>query len=65
MTTHVSDQLCLELGMPWNGYSPRYLTQAHKVFRLAPEGASRPVQERGMTVQLELFPEGTSFRTGG
>ena len=58
--SRVGEQLLLELGMPWNGVSPRYLTQAHGRFSLASEGTGR-VNPDAPSVQLELFPEGTSY----
>ena len=54
------EQLVLELGMPWDGISPRYLTRAPRRLSLASDGASRPIQD-ALGLQLELFPEGTSF----
>ena len=59
-----STQLCLELGMPWDGMTPRHLTRAWKRFSLASEGTGQPnrVPTRSvLAVQLELFPEGTSY----
>ena len=55
-----SPQLLLPLGMPWNGVSPRYLTKAPRKLSLASEGTGR-VNQDGPSVQLELFPEGTSY----
>ncbi len=59
-----SEQLKLELGMPWDGISPRYLTRAPKRLSLASEGTGRvnlepirPVQ----VIQLELRLEGGSY----
>ena len=58
-----SEQLQLDLGMPWNGYDPRSLTRIvqNLTFRagtgrvnLEPIGAMEGVQ-------LELFPEGTHY----
>ena len=59
-------QLELKLGMPWDGYSPRYLTKAFGRFSFASEGTGRSNLEVIQTlnvVQLELFPEGTSYGT--
>ena len=57
-------QLQLELGMPWDGISPRYLTRGFIDFSLASEGTGRsnlvPIRPLEV-VQLELFPEGTSY----
>ncbi len=61
-----SEQLRLELGMPWSGLSPRLLTRAHARFSLASEGTGRSNPEpiaMLKVVQLELFPEGTSYGT--
>ena len=59
-----SDQLLLELGMPWDGQDPRYLTRAFTQFSLSSEGTGRlnlrPIRPV-VAVQLELFPEGTSY----
>ena len=61
-----SDQLLLELRMPWDGVSPRYLTRVHSNLSLFSEGTGRsnrkPIQMLPV-VQLELFPEGTSYGT--
>ena len=60
----ISEQLVLRLGMPWDGRSPRSLTRVAQALSLASEGTGRvnlesfrPVQ----VIQLELFPEGTSY----
>ena len=58
----ISEQLSLGLHMPWNGYSPRSLCKINATRKLANEGASRLIQD-GPVVQLELFPEGTSYGT--
>jgi len=60
---HDSDQLRLELGMPWNGVSPRYLTRAPRKVSFVRSGTGRPDPEASVAVQLELFPEGTSYGT--
>jgi len=39
----ISEQLSLELGMPWDGVSPRYLTKGRLVFSLASEGTGRSI----------------------
>ncbi len=58
-----SDQLRLELRLPWDGYSPRSLTKAAERFTFQ-AGMGRlnrvliPFEE---AVQLELFPEGTHY----
>ena len=57
----ISEQLKLELGMPWDGRSPRYLTKAAELFSLASEGTGRSIPDVPLVVQLELFPEGTSY----
>jgi len=54
------EQLQLDLRMPWNGVSPRYLTKAPRKLKLANEGTGRLIRDVPV-VQLELFPEGTSF----
>ena len=54
-------QLKLDLGMPWDGRSPRYLTRAAELFSLASEGTGRSIRDVPLVVQLELFPEGTSY----
>jgi len=56
-----SEQLFLDLGMPWNGVSPRYLTKAPKKLSLASEGMGRSIPEPSQSIQLELFPEEKSF----
>ena len=56
-----SEQLKLELGMPWDGKDPRYLTKAYERFKLARIGTGRPNPVRIHAVQLELFPEGTHY----
>ncbi len=56
----ISEQLWLELGMPWDGISPRYLTRAPKRLSLASEGTGRSIQDESGQ-QLELFLEETSF----
>ena len=55
-----SEQLLLPLGMPWDGVSPRYLTKAPKRLSLASDGTGQP-NLAPTAVQLELFPEGTSY----
>ena len=55
------EQLFLDLRMPWDGVSPRYLTRAFARFSLARERTTWPVQDAPRAVQLELFPEGTSY----
>ncbi len=60
----ISEQLLLELGMPWDGISPRYLTRAPKRISLSSEGTGRPSQESFQAThadQIELFPEGTHY----
>ncbi len=39
------EQLALQLGEPWGGRSPRYLTRAAQTFRFAPEGMGRSIQD--------------------
>ncbi len=63
-SSRIGDQLELKLGMPWHGVSPRYLTRGHKAFSLASEGTGRSILRPNPAlhvVQLELFPEGTSY----
>ncbi len=55
-----SEQLRLDLGMPWDGKSPRFLTRGFEIFSLASEGTGR-LNLDAPAVQLELFPEGTSY----
>jgi len=57
-----SEQLKLELGMPWDGVSPRLLTKGRLLFSLASEGTGRARQDAD-SAQLELFPEGTHYGT--
>ena len=60
----IGDQLQLKLGMPWNGVSPRYLCKINSERSLASEGTGRANFEPARPVerlQLELFPEGTSY----
>ena len=57
-----SDQLLLDLRMPWDGQSPRYLTKGHKFVSFASSGMSR-VEVGAQVEQLELFPEGTHYGT--
>ena len=52
-----SEQLQLDLRMPWNGYDPRSLTRAAERFSLASEGTGRVNRDESQGVQLELFPE--------
>jgi len=59
-----SEQLELKLEMPWDGVSPRFLTRGFREFSLASEGTGRSnveVIRPLVVVQLELFPEGTSY----
>jgi len=63
MLIHVSEQLRLELRMPWNGQNPRALTRGAKRFSLLRMGTPRPDRGCALAVQLELFPEGTSYGT--
>ncbi len=56
-----SDQLELELGMPWYGISPRYLTRAPQ--RLIVRGTGRPDHLRINAAQLTMFLEGTPYGT--
>ena len=58
-----SEQLLLRLRMPWDGYSPRVLTKSSNLFTFqAGTGRSNPEPIRATdVVQLELFPEGTSY----
>ncbi len=58
-----SEQLLLELGEPWGGISPRYLTRVFGQFSFTRKGMGRPNLEVIRAVQLELFPEGTSYGT--
>ena len=55
------DQLELDLGEPWRGISPRYLTQAHARFSLPHDGAPPPSAPRPDGNQLTLFPEEKSL----
>ncbi len=57
MYTRECDQLELDLGMPWNGYSPRSLTRAANDFSFVRSGTGRPNPAPALAVQLELFPE--------
>ncbi len=63
-----SDQLVLDLEhrlLPWNGRSPRSLTRAFELFTFR-AGTGRVDHEPIVatdSVQLELFPEGTSYGT--
>ena len=57
----LSGQLKLDLGMPWDGRSPRYLTKAAELFSFTSEGTGRSIPDVPLVVQLELFPEGTSY----
>ncbi len=50
-------QLCLKLGMPWEGVSPRYLTRAHFDFSLGARGDDPPEPSDSHPAQLSLFPE--------
>ncbi len=56
-----SSQLLLELGMPWDGVDPRYLTKAFERFRLIPEGTPRPDLDAISPEQLELFPQESPY----
>ena len=56
-----SEQLKLQLGMPWDGVDPRYLTRAYSRFSLSSEGTGRLNPEPISAEQLELFPEGTHY----
>ncbi len=59
-----SEQLKLELGMPWDGYTTRGLTKCARIFTFqAGHGPAEPVNELSgaEAVQLELFPEGTHY----
>ena len=56
-----SVQLRLKLGMPWDGISPRYLTRGFVPLSLASEGTGRSIEDAEPSIQLELFPEGTSY----
>ncbi len=47
---------------PWGGVSPRTLTKAHLKFSLPSERATWPILDAS-GLQLELFPEGTSYGT--
>ena len=58
-----SEQLSLKLRMPWDGYSPRGLTKAFGRFSFIRKGMGRPNPKPIVAVQLELFPEGTSYGT--
>ena len=62
----ISEQLELDLRMPWNGVSPRYLTSCFAAFSLSSEGTGRsnlrPLEAIDVD-QIELFPEGTSYGT--
>ena len=60
--THpISEQLMLELGMPWDGRDPRYLTKAFGRFSFVRSGTGRANPDAISGEQLELFPEGTSY----
>ena len=56
-----SEQLELRLRMPWDGYTPRSLTRVAKNFSFVRKGTGRVNLDAPQVVQLELFPEGTSF----
>ena len=58
-----SEQLKLDLGMPWHGVSPRYLTKGSKILSLPSDGASRSIRDASDVDQLMLFPEERSFGT--
>ncbi len=56
-----SDQLSLDLRMPWGGYDPRSLTKGANLLTFrAGTGRSNP-KPILQVVQLELFPEGTHY----
>ena len=60
-----SEQLSLDLGMAWNGYSPRSLTRGAISFTFQ-AGTGRlnlELPQPILAVQLELFPEGTYYGT--
>ncbi len=59
-----SEQLQLDLRMPWNGYDPRTLTRValEFTFRAGTGRVNRDESGDG-SVQLELFPKGTHYGT--
>ena len=58
-----SEQLQLDLRMPWDGYSPRSLTRIamNFTFRAGTGRVNRESFETPDVLQLELFPEGTHY----
>jgi len=52
-----SDQLLLNLRMPWDGRSPRSLTRVALARRFATGGTGRSIGEQFHVDQLMLFPE--------
>ena len=50
-----SDQLELQLRMPWAGVSPRYLTRGFQEFSLASEGTGRVNLDEIQVTQLEVL----------
>ena len=59
--THISEQLLLDLKMPWGGISPRFLTRGAELYSFTAQGTGRPDPVRIEAVQLELFPKGTPY----
>ena len=57
----ISDQLELALRMPWDGFDPRSLTRGFRSSSFIRKGTGRPNLRASSAVQLELFPEGTSY----
>ena len=59
-----SEQLKLELRMPWDGHDPRSLTRAALARSLASEGTGRSDRQTFETLhvgQMEFFPEEKSY----
>ena len=59
-----SEQLKFQLGLPWDGVDPRYLTKGFARRSFVREGTGRLILEAigAMDpIQLELFPEGTPY----
>ena len=56
-----SEQLSLDLRMPWEGRDPRVLTRGHLIFSFPRKGLPRPMEYPNRAEQLELFPKETSL----
>ncbi len=57
------DQLLLDLGMPWDGVSPRYLTRGFVPCTFAGTSPPQLGDPPELTAQVEMFPEGTPYGT--